>query len=92
MTTPTPDPNWQPAPAKKPGRPRKQPRYPARERVADATTIASKGKCQGKCPVGYPCCCDGEIRHELHICSAETCGCHSAERYEADRLMRGLHG
>lgn len=64
--------------------------YPARERVADATTIASKGKCKGHCPVGFPCCCDGEVPHELHICSEADCKCHSAERYEAEKSIRGL--
>lgn len=49
----------------------------------------SSAKCKATCPGASQCCCDGRIKHELHICSDESCYCHSKERYERDQVMAG---
>lgn len=38
--------------------------------------------CIERCPGNYECVCDKRILHELHICSAEGCYCHSQARYD----------
>ncbi len=38
--------------------------------------------CDSVCPGNRPCCCNGLVRHYLHICSWSGCLCHSMDRYE----------
>ena len=42
-------------------------------------------RCRNQCPRSQPCCCNGDVRHTLHICNDATCACHSRERYEGVR-------
>jgi hypothetical protein len=43
--------------------------------------MAESGRCRKRCPCGGQCYCSADVPHELHICSASTCECHSAARY-----------
>lgn len=56
--------------------------------------------CKKQCPGGLDCCCNGRVRHTLHICSAPDCECHSLERYgiiaqrpqtQADKGLAAYH-
>lgn len=49
----------------------------------------SNAKCKATCPGASQCCCDGRIKHELHICSDAHCRCHAKERYERDQAVAG---
>lgn len=42
----------------------------------------SAGGCRAKAPCGGRCCCEGSVKHTLHICKEPDCMCHSRERYE----------
>lgn len=44
--------------------------------------MADGGRCRKRCPCGGQCTCSADVPHELHICSASTCECHSAQRYD----------
>lgn len=52
------------------------------KRQAQARTVATSGGCRAKAPCGHRCCCEGSVRHELHICKEPDCLCHSRQRYE----------
>lgn len=45
------------------------------------TPKRSSRSCRSDCPAGGPCCLDPTVAHVLHICSDETCECHSEARY-----------
>lgn len=46
-------------------------------------------RCKAHCPGANQCCCDGRIKHELHICSDEHCRCHTKERYDRNQTVAG---
>lgn len=50
----------------------------------------SAGGCRAKAPCGHRCC-EGSVKHTLHICKEPDCLCHSRERYERKDAGSEVH-